>query len=119
MLIVKNKHNRKSSELDYITRDGWVVGKDGLGYGDHVEDCEINADIGSFLKEFRKDRGLLQEEMAWILGIDKSSYIRREHNKVDMTLREYLILQKVKMKWGHKEYHEDPYPIKKVKLNNE
>jgi DNA-binding XRE family transcriptional regulator len=96
-----------------------VFGTDGKSYGDHIEECEISVDVGAYLKSYRKERGLLQEEMAWILGINKSSYIRREHNEVDMTLREYLILQKVKMVWGHTEYHEEPYPIKKIKLNNE
>jgi len=94
-LCVTSITNQKESNLDHITRDGWVVTDNGA-FGDHGEDCTITLNTSEYLKKFRKDRRLSQQEMSWILGITRPVYSSMELNKGrELTLREYLILQKV------------------------
>jgi predicted XRE-type DNA-binding protein len=94
-LWITKKNSLEESLLTYITRDGWVVGEYGA-CGDHEEDCTIHLDTTEYLKKFRKDRRLSQQEMSWILGITRPVYSAMELNKGrELTLREYLILQKV------------------------
>lgn len=94
-LTVNSIHNKKQAPLDHITRDGWVVTDSGA-FGDHEQDCTIQLDMTEYLKKFRKDRRLSQQEMAWILGISRPTYSAIENGTSrQLTLKEYLILQKV------------------------
>jgi len=92
-LIAIDKHNKKRppSEVIGITRDGWVVCKDGA-FGDHEEDCEIKVDMKNYLKDFRKENDLTQQEVAWIIGVSRPTYITLEQNKRGLSLKEFLIL---------------------------
>lgn len=75
-----------------VKRDGWVITKEGA-YGDLGDDCEITLDMTDYLKEFRAKLGLSQQEIAWMLGVTRTTYLNIEKgNFRDLTLREFLIL---------------------------
>lgn len=92
-LIARDKHNKKRpvSEVIGITRDGWVVSKDGA-FGDNGIDCELEVEMVNYLKDFRKENNLTQQEVAWILGISRPTYITLEQNKRGISLKEFLLL---------------------------
>jgi DNA-binding XRE family transcriptional regulator len=96
-LIAKDKNilTRKKSEITGITRDGWVVTKDGA-FGDLGSDCDIELDMTDYLKRFRKIRRLSQKEMGWILGVSRPAYWNCENGKRDLSLKEFLILSYVR-----------------------
>lgn len=89
--IDKHDKKRKPSEVIGITRDGWVIGKDGA-FGDNGEDCELAVEMKGYLKDFRKENNLSQQEVAWMLGLSRSTYITLEQNKRGLSLKEFLIL---------------------------
>ena len=92
-LIAKDKHNKKRepSEVIGITRDGWVVTKDGA-FGDVHQDCEVDIEIGDYIKQFREKHGLSQQEVGWMLGKSRTSIIYYEKSSRELTLREFMIL---------------------------
>lgn len=96
-LIAKDKHNKRRtpSEVLSITRDGWVITKDGT-YGDLGVDCEVALEIPVTIKQFRKEHGLSQQELGWMFGKSRQTIITYEQENHDITLREYLIMTKLK-----------------------
>lgn len=96
-LFVKSKNNktRKPSVIDSISSSGWVVGQ-GKAYGDLYEDCEIYVTGLDKLKKLRKAFGMTQADVAVLLNISRPTYASVEAGKRDLTLKEYLILQKLK-----------------------
>lgn len=92
-LIAKDKNNKKRlpSEVIGITRDGWVITKDGA-FGDLGEDCEVEIELADFLVDFRKKHNLSQKEIGWMLGKSRTSIIYYEKSTKQLTLREFLIL---------------------------
>lgn len=90
-LIAISKNSKKKSEVIGITNDGWVLTKDGA-FGDLNVDCSIELTLGGFLKEFREKNNLTQQEVAWIMGASRASYIGYEKDKVEMTLKQFLLL---------------------------
>lgn len=99
-LFVKSKNNktRKPSVIDSISSrssSGWVVGQ-GKAYGDLYEDCEIYITGLDKLKKLRKAFGMTQADVAVLLNISRPTYASVEAGKRDLTLKEYLILQKLK-----------------------
>lgn len=95
-LIVKSKHSDKQSTLSYITIDGWVVTEDG-GYGDNEIDCTIHLDMTKELKELRIKKRMSQKEMGWMLGVSRTTYINIESGARDLTLKEYIIINHLKL----------------------
>lgn len=96
-LFVKSKNDktRKPSVVDSISSSGWVVGH-GKAYGDIYEDCEIYVTGLDKLKTLRKAFGMTQADVAILLNISRPTYAKVEEGGRDLTLREYLILQKLK-----------------------
>lgn len=92
-LVVKSKNRNEFSKLIYVKRDGWVVTESGA-MGDNQEDCEViwSGQI-DYLKKIRKSKKLTQQEMAWILGLNRTTYINLESGKRELTHKEYLITQ--------------------------
>ena len=92
-LLAKDKHNekRKESEIIGITRDGWVITKDG-SFGDSGIDCEILLNISSYLKKFRKSNDMTQQELSWMLGRSRTTVVAMEQGKAELSLKDFLIL---------------------------
>jgi len=92
-LLAKSKHKIKKgkSEVIGITRDGWTITENGT-YGDVHVDCEIELDMTGYLKEFRTTQGLSQQEMAWILGVARTTYILYEKGRQEISLREFMMI---------------------------
>jgi DNA-binding XRE family transcriptional regulator len=93
-LTAKNKYNKKTSEVIGITRDGWCVTKNGA-FGDVGEDCEIELDFKQYIKDFRKEHKLSQQELAWMLGKCRTTVIALEKGVGDITLKDFLIMSKL------------------------
>lgn len=91
-LIAKDKHNKKRppSEVIGITRDGWVLTKDGA-FGDVNKDCVFILDMKGVIKEFRKKHGLSQQELGWMFGKTRQTIMSMEKGR-DMSLKEFFIL---------------------------
>lgn len=88
----KNKNRTPNqSEVIGITGDGWVVTKDGA-FGDVHQDCEVNIEIGDYIAKFRKENGLSQQHVGWMLGKSRTSIIYYEKSSKELTLREFMIL---------------------------
>lgn len=92
-LIALSKNRKEKSSVVAITRDGWVMTENGT-MGDNQEDCVIKWEWdvnGGYIKNLRIEKGLTQQEMAWILGISRPTYIFLEQGKRELTHKEYLI----------------------------
>lgn len=87
----KNIKTRPPSEVIGITRDGWVVTKDGA-FGDIGEDCEVDIEIKEYVKDFRAKHGLSQQELAWMLGKSRQTINTYERNNKSVTLRDFMIM---------------------------
>ena len=97
ILIAKSKNHKKQSPVVSVKRDGWVITKD-KAYGDNGEDCEIVLDVTKWLKKVRFIHGMSQQEMAWVLGITRTTYINLEQGKRELTLKEYMLIEKIVIK---------------------
>ena len=94
-LVVYSKHKKEKSKLVIISRDGWVVTENGA-MGDNGSDCEIVWENQSnYLKNIRLSKNLTQLEMAFILGIARTSYISLEKGRQEMTHKQYLITTQI------------------------
>lgn len=98
-LIAHSLHKKKASKVIMLSRDGWVVTQDGA-FGDNRFDCKIvwNNQI-TYLKELRKQKKLSQQEMSWILGISRPSYIGLEQGKQELTHKAWLITKIINEKF--------------------
>ena len=57
--------------------------------------------MGNFrIKDFRKAKGLLQSEMAQVIGLTQSNFSRYENNNIDLT---DCMLDKLREKYGEEE----------------
>ena len=94
-LIAKSKHRKTQSEVLCVTRDGWVVTRDGA-MGDNGSDCtlEVNGDA-KFTQDIVDRLDLTHIELSWTLGISRPSVSALLGGKRKLTLRDYLILQRV------------------------
>lgn len=93
-LTAKNKHNKKVSDVIGITKDGWCVTMDGA-FGDVGEDCEIILDFKEYIKSFRKEHKLSQQELGWMLGKSRTTIIGLEKGKGELTLKDFLTMSKL------------------------
>lgn len=92
-LICKTRHKngQKQSQVVAISRDGWVISKDGA-FGDNEQDCDIEwGNQVEHLRNLRKSKGLTQQEMAWIFGVTRQTYMKMEKGKAEMTHKQYLL----------------------------
>lgn len=92
-LTAISKHTKgKKATVCMLSRDGWVVTDKGA-MGDHKEDCDIIwEEQTKYLKDLRKNKGLNQEEMGWILGISRTTYLEMENKGLrELTHKEWLI----------------------------
>lgn len=93
-LIARNKRNKKVSDVIGITRDGWCVTTDGA-FGDVGEDCEILLNFQEYIKSFRKEHKISQQELAWMLGKCRTTIIQLEQGKGELSLKDFLIMSKL------------------------
>lgn len=96
-LTVADTNNSRISTLKYITPDGWVVTEDGA-MGDHKEDCEIYLNWqGPYIEQIRKKFRMSQQELAWVLGVSRPTVSNLEKDKTELTHRQYLLLQSIRI----------------------
>lgn len=89
--ISRNRTKDKIADVYVVSRDGWVVTSKGA-MADLGVDCDIFwAEQTNYLKNLRKEKNLTQQEMSWILGISRYTYIGREQGKQELTHKEWLI----------------------------
>lgn len=92
-LIAISKNRKESSSVVAVSRDGWVVTENGA-MGDHKQDCNIVwAEQKNYIKTLREHKNISQQELAWILGVSRSTVIAYEKGKAEMTHKEFLLTQ--------------------------
>ena len=90
-LIAYSNHHKKQSQVIMVSRDGWVITNDGV-FGDNKSDCKIKWENQVVhLKNLRKEKKLSQQEMTWILGLSRPTYIKLEQGRTELSHKEYLI----------------------------
>lgn len=94
-LIAIDLHKKRKSPVVVVSRDGWVITEDGA-FGDNKEDCKIVwTEQINYLKSLRKEKGLSQEEMSWILGVSRTTYIAYEQGNQEISHKEFLISKSI------------------------
>jgi DNA-binding XRE family transcriptional regulator len=89
-LIAVSKNRKQKSEVVSITKDGWVITKDGA-FGDINEDCTVELKLGTFLKKLRKENDLTQQDVSNLFDISRCTYIACEQDKSEITLKQFLL----------------------------
>ena len=91
-LFIKSQY--WDAEFRAITHDGWVLWED-KGFGDHEQECTIEWDQVSYLKNLMKEKKIKKQELSWILGASRPTVYQMLKGKSQLTHKQYLITQNI------------------------